>query len=172
MPFWRIVVLMENTDAELSLGAAPAAPTEFEEFYSGAWARAVRLAALLTQDASVAEEIAQEAFVAVLERWVGLREPAGYLHRCITNSASMYHRRVGTQRRKLPMLDASNSTSLGFDELADAVAALPFRQRAAIVLRYHAGLSEREIANALGCRPGTVKSLASRALSTLHKELS
>jgi RNA polymerase sigma factor (sigma-70 family) len=83
----------------------------------------------------------------------------------------MYHRRVGTQRRKLPLI-AVGSASLGFDELADAVATLPFRQRAAIVLRYHVGLTEREIADALGCRPGTVKSLASRGLSTLHKELS
>lgn len=163
---------MENTEAELSLGPTPGAPHEFEEFYSGSWPRAVRLAALLTQDASVAEEVAQEAFVAVFERWAGLQEPAGYLHRCITNSASMYHRRAGTQRRKLAMLDSAGPASLGFDELADAVAALPFRQRAAIVLRYHAALSEREIADALGCRPGTVKSLASRALSTLHKELS
>lgn len=172
MRFWRIVDLMENTDAQLSLSTASGVRREFDEFYSGTWASAVRLAALLTQDASVAEEVAQEAFVAVLERWAGLREPAGYLHRCMTNSASMYHRRASTRRRKLPMLDAVGTVSLAFDELADAVAALPFRQRAAIVLRYHAGLSEREIADALGCRPGTVKSLASRALSTLHKELS
>jgi RNA polymerase sigma factor, sigma-70 family len=163
---------MENADAKPSLSTAPGAPREFEDFYASAWARGVRLAALLTQDASVAEEVAQEAFVAVLERWADLGEPAGYLHRCITNAASMYHRRAGTQRRKLPMLHSLDAASLEFDELADAVAALPFRQRAVLVLRYHAGLSEREIADALGCRPGTVKSLASRALSTLHKELS
>ena len=53
--------------------------------------------------------------------------------------------------------------------LADAVAALPYRQRAALVLRYHVGLSEAEIADALGCRPGTVKSLTSRALAALRK---
>ena len=163
---------MESTDARPSLRTAPGAPREFEEFYASAWARGVRLAALLTQDASVAEEVAQEAFVVVLERWADLREPAGYLHRCITNSASMYHRRAGTQRRKLPMLHSVDAASLEFDELADAVEALPFRQRAVLVLRYHAGLSEREIGDVLRCRPGTVKSLASRALSTLHKELS
>lgn len=163
---------MENTDAKPSPGTTAGAQGPFDEFYSAGWTRAVQLAALLTQDASVAEEVAQEAFVAVLQRWADLREPAGYLHRCITNSASMYHRRAGTQRRKLPMLGADVSAALGFDELADAVAALPFRQRATIVLRYHVGLSEREIADALRCRPGTVKSLASRALSALHKDLS
>jgi DNA-directed RNA polymerase specialized sigma24 family protein len=41
-----------------------------------------------------------------------------------------------------------------------------------IVLRFHCDLSEREIADALGCRPGTVKSLASRALTSLHEALS
>ena len=56
-------------------------------------------------------------------------------------------------------------------ELLDAVARLPYRQRAVVVLRYYADFSERDIADALGCRPGTVKSLASRALDTLRQEL-
>jgi hypothetical protein len=72
----------------------------------------------------------------------------------------MHHRRAGTARRKLALLDPPRFASVDFDELADVVAALPFRQRAVLVLRYHARLSEREIADALGCRPGTVKSLA------------
>ncbi len=72
---------------------------------------------------------------------------------------------------KLPLLASPTTTELSFDDLADAVAALPFRQRAVVVLRYHAGLSEAEIAEALACRPGTVKSLASRALSRLQKEI-
>ena len=58
---------------------------------------------------------------------------------------------------------------LGADELLDAVDALPFRQRAVLVLRYYRDLSEGEIADALGCRPGTVKSLATRALDQLRK---
>jgi RNA polymerase sigma factor (sigma-70 family) len=56
-------------------------------------------------------------------------------------------------------------------ELADVVEQLPFRQRVVIVGRYWGGWSEAEIAAALGCRPGTVKSLASRALATLRLEL-
>jgi RNA polymerase sigma factor (sigma-70 family) len=54
------------------------------------------------------------------------------------------------------------------DLLADALAKLPARQRAALVLRYYDGLSEAEIAMALGCRPGTVKSTTSRALAKLR----
>lgn len=166
-----IVVVMERVDTEPTGPRADGA-TGFDAFYAASWGRTVGLAALLTQDSSVADEIAQEAFVAVLGRWADLREPAAYLHRCVANSASMYHRRAGSARRKLAVIGDTQSASLGFDELADAVAALPFRQRAVIVLRYHGGLSEREIADALGCRPGTVKSLASRALARLQKELS
>jgi DNA-directed RNA polymerase specialized sigma24 family protein len=162
---------MDRVDAQL-----PEVPNGdaagFHAFYVESWPGAVRLASLLTQDASVAEEIAQEAFMAVLHRWANLREPAAYLHRCVTNSARMYHRHAGSGRRRLPLLGVVLSLPLGFDELADLVAELPFRQRAVIVLRYHAGLSEHEIADALGCRPGTVKSLASRALSRLQEELS
>jgi RNA polymerase sigma factor (sigma-70 family) len=54
------------------------------------------------------------------------------------------------------------------DHLADALAALPSRQRAVLVLRYYVGCSEAEIAAILDCRPGTVKSLASRALASLR----
>ena len=60
---------------------------------------------------------------------------------------------------------------LGAHELLDAVDALPYRQKAVIVLRYYEDLRERDIATALGCRPGTVKSLASRALQRLAQEI-
>lgn len=55
--------------------------------------------------------------------------------------------------------------------VSDAVAQLPVRQRAAVVLRYFADLSEADIAAGLGCRPGTVKSLLARARTRLAKEL-
>ena len=55
------------------------------------------------------------------------------------------------------------------EEMADAIAALPYRQRAAIVLRFWHDCTEAEIAAALGCRPGTVGSLIHRALAELRK---
>jgi RNA polymerase sigma factor (sigma-70 family) len=63
-------------------------------------------------------------------------------------------------REKLPLLARSDRVELNTPELADAIARLPFRQRAVIIMRYHADLSETEIAEALDCRRGTVKSLA------------
>ena len=71
----------------------------------------------------------------------------------------------------LPLLAVHSGIEFRFDELADAIARLPFRQRAVIVLRYYADLTETDIAHALGCRAGTVKSLASRALAALSKEI-
>lgn len=56
--------------------------------------------------------------------------------------------------------------------MADLLAVLPPKQRAVVVLRYYEDLSEREIADALGCAPGTVKAHASRAMATLRALMS
>jgi RNA polymerase sigma-70 factor (sigma-E family) len=149
-------------------GTAPAA-SDFSEFYKQAWPGAVRLAALLTQDARVGEDLAQEAFARVFPKWSRVENPNAYLRAAVVNACRSWQSRRVTERAKLPLVAAARSTELAFDVLADAVAVLPYRQRAALVLRYYEGLSEAEIADALGCRPGTVKSLTSRALEALRK---
>ena len=157
----------------MPLVAAPPAPEvrSFEAFYRSAWPDAVRLAALLTQRRAVAEDLAQEAFARMYPKWERATRPDAYLRRTLINVSINWYRRNATERGKLPPLVDVASAELGFDELADAVATLPFRQRAVLVLRYHHGCSEAEIADALGCRPGTVKSLTSRALARLRKEI-
>ena len=72
-------------------------------------------------------------------------------------------------RAEPPDGEAPGSTELGADEVVDALAKLPMRQRAALVLRYYEDLSEADIAEALGVRPGTVKSLLSRGLDQLRE---
>ncbi|CAN0284670.1 unnamed protein product [Phaeothamnion confervicola] len=57
------------------------------------------------------------------------------------------------------------------DELGDALRGLPWRQQAALVLRYHLDLTEADIATALDCRPSTVRSIIKRGLDTLRKEV-
>ena len=142
----------------------------FEEFFEREWVAAVRTAALLTQARSVAEEIAQEAFARVFQRWDRIDRPGAYLQRCVTNGARGDHRHRSVVRDKLPLLlTADDPPESAF--VADALAALPFRQRAVLVLRYRNGLSERQIADALACRPGTVKSAHARAIATIGEAL-
>jgi RNA polymerase sigma-70 factor (sigma-E family) len=147
------------------------ARSDFTDFYASEWPGAVRLAGLLSQDARVAEDLAQEAFSRVFPKWKGVENPHAYLRVAIVNACRSWHSRRRTERVKLPLIAAPGSTELAFDALADAVAALPYRQRAVLVLRYYADLRESEIAEAIGCRPGTVKSLTSRALAALRKEV-
>ena len=136
-----------------------------------AWPRAFRLAAFLTHDVQAGEDIAQDVLAEMAQRWDTLDAPDAYLRRALSNASWNWKRRRRTADRKLPLVARREAQAPIFDELADAVARLPFRQRAVLVLRYYADLSEAEIADALSCRPGTVKSLASRALATLSKEI-
>jgi DNA-directed RNA polymerase specialized sigma24 family protein len=143
----------------------------FDEFFLDAWPRAFRLASFLTHDTEAGEDIAQDVLSGMSRRWEILERPDAYLQRAVTNASWNWNRHGRTVARRLPLLGVQRGYEFRFDELADAIARLPFRQRAVIVLRYYADLTETEIAHALECRPGTVKSLASRALATLSKEI-
>jgi RNA polymerase sigma factor (sigma-70 family) len=143
----------------------------FDDFFRTEWAGAVRLAAILTQRAEPAEDLAQDALARVFANWDRATNPKAYLRATIVNGCRQWHRHKGVERAKLPLVAKLDSVDFVAHELADAVAALPYRQRAVLVLRYYADLSEAEIAAALDCRAGTVKSLASRALARLEKEI-
>jgi DNA-directed RNA polymerase specialized sigma24 family protein len=155
----------------VGLAIDPARRVGFVEFYEREWAGAVRLAALLTQQRAVAEDIAQDALTRVMPKFGDLENASAYLRIVVLNECRKWHRHNKVERSALPMLAAPDVAPFVATEVADAVAALPYRQRAVLVLRYHADLSEVEIAAALGCRVGTVKSLSSRALQRLRKEI-
>ncbi len=143
----------------------------FDDFFSSAWPWARRLAAFLVQDQTAGEDIAQQALTKMADGWGSHDNPEAYLRRSLTNASNNWHRHNNVRRAKLPLLVEQDSVDFAANELADALAALPFRQRAVLVFRYYADLSEADIARALDCAPGTVKSLASRALDTLSKEI-
>ena len=145
--------------------------TSFDDFYAERWPHAFRLAALMTHDAEAGADIAQDVFANMSQRWTTIERPDAYLQRALTNASSNWRRNRRTAARKLHLLAARGDGEVHFDGLADAVARLPFRQRAVIILRYYADQSEAEIASALDCRPGTVKSLTSRAMAALAKEV-
>ena len=145
--------------------------TGFADFYAERWPYAFRLAALMTHDTEAGADIAQDVFAKMSRRWTTIERPDAYLQRALTNASSNWRRNGRTAARKLHLLAVPGDDEVPVDGLADAVARLPFRQRAVVVLRYYADLSEAEIARALDCRPGTVKSLGSRALAALAEEI-
>lgn len=134
--------------------------------------RLVRLAWLLTSSPEVAHDVVHDAFAAAHRRWDTVHDPAAYLRRSVVNGAAQYHRR---RHRDLAVLHRHGPEATAVDPedeyLADAIVALPFRQQAVVVLRFWGGLSEAEIAAAVGCRPGTVGPTLTRALRRLRTAL-
>jgi RNA polymerase sigma-70 factor (sigma-E family) len=144
---------------------------------------AARLAYLLTRDHALAEDLVQEAFVRLAGRLVHLREPAAfdaYLRRTVVNLSNSYFRKKKVERAYLERtrgevgVRTTSSDDGAFEEgdaLWQALGTLSGRQRAAVVLRFYEDFSERQVAEILNCRPGTVKSLVSRGLETLRNEI-
>lgn len=158
--------------AEVTPLPVPERFVSFESFYRAHYPPSVRLAHLLTNGSPAAEDLVQEAFAVVHGRFDDLDRPAGYLRVTVVNGCRRWHRAAGREERRLRLVQSREPhASLGADELIDALRRLPDKQRTALVLRYWGGWSETEIAEALGCRPGTVKSLSSRALARLRKEI-
>lgn len=143
----------------------------FVAFYRTRFAAAVRLAVLLTGDQAAAEDVAQDAFARVRPRFAGLDAPWPYLRVTIVNGCRSGHRRANREAARLRTVGPAGPAPLGALELLDAVDRLPYRQKAVLVLRFYEDMTEHDIAAALGVRPGTVKSLASRALARLSTEV-
>jgi RNA polymerase sigma-70 factor (sigma-E family) len=140
---------------------------------------ALRLAYFLTGDRDQAEDLMQEAFVRVAGRFRHLREPddlPAYLRRTIVNLFTSHLRRRRLEREWMRRQDgrelvASDAELPIRDDLWRALALLPARQRAAIVLRYHEDLSEQEAAHVLGCSVGALNQLVVRAKANLRQSL-
>src|SRR2546423_3347521 len=144
---------------------------------------AVRLAYLLTGDQALAEDLVQDAFVRLAGRLAHLRDPGAfhaYLRRTVVNLSNSYFRRRKVERAYVeraksaaaPRADQGSGPAVeDREDLWRALTHLSARQRAAIVLRFYEDLPERQVAELLRCRPGTVKSLLSRGLETLRQEV-
>lgn len=156
-----------------------------EALYAAHWRPLVRLAVLLVRDVGTAEEVVQDAFVATHGRWGRLRDPdraLAYLRQAVVNRSrsALRHRGVVERHaRDEGLLPAERAA--GADDAAvagerratvlAALARLPERQREVLVLRHYAGLSEAEIAEALGISSGSVKTHASRGNARLRELL-
>jgi RNA polymerase sigma-70 factor (sigma-E family) len=140
----------------------------FEALYEREYAPMIRVAFLLLDSQPAAEEAVHDAFAKVYERWRKVDDPGAYLRTCVVNRCRDLQRRRRLERERHPD-PGRGYDELGARELLDALAALPMKQRAAVVLRFYEGRSEAEIAEALGVAPGTVKSMVSRALAQLRE---
>lgn len=150
---------------------ALASENDLAGLYEELWLPMLRLTKLLVGSDAVAEDLVQEAFIAVSPKLHVVANPAGYLRIAVVNRARGWHRRTATADRHRSAL-ASVTGDPEIDETWQVLHRLPLRQRAVLVLRYYEDLSEAEVAKALGWRPGTVKSTTHRALARLRKELS
>ena len=165
-----------------SVDAAHAAAATPDVFFSDHFASLCRTAYLVLGDAWLAEEIVMDAFARTMTRWSKVQDadaPVAYVRRTVVNLCISRLRRLGAERRANARATNGTESPVRWDvERADdsravfeAVRQLPERQRACVVLRYFDDLPEQQIAAALGCSVGTVKSQLSKARARLAQLL-
>jgi RNA polymerase sigma-70 factor (sigma-E family) len=161
--------------------------TAFERFVDESSEALLRTAYLIASDVAEAEDLVQECLMVVARRWPRVHRmdhPHAYARRVLVNLALDGSARRSRRRSELGIEDtsaidrvpdaASDRALRTVDvraELLQALATLPPRQRAVLVLRYFEDLPEAQVAELLGCSVGTVKSTASRGLARLQDAL-
>jgi RNA polymerase sigma-70 factor (sigma-E family) len=167
-----VVTVRDDEDVPTAVTHA----AEFDAFVASCGSRLLRTAYLLVGDAQAAEDLVQDTLLKVWSRWSRVRatdEPLAYVQRILVNtSASRWRavrRRSGGEHLVAVPPEAAATVLAERDEvLWQAVAALPARQRAVVVLCYYEDLTDAATADALGCAVGTVKSQRAKALRTLR----
>lgn len=147
----------------------------YTDFVLARQGRLRRAAYLMCGDAALAEDLLQEALIALASRWESVENPDAFVRRVI------YRRRVSLWRKQRHEVVAGDlpdrTVTDGAEERArdqevhEALRALPPRQRAALVLRYFEDLTEAQTAEVMGVRTGTVKSLSHQAVARMREEL-
>lgn len=153
---------------------------EFGDYVASQRPALMRFATVLTGRTWLADDLVSDVLGRAFERWdrIGsMDQPNAYVRRMIVNDYVSWHRRRirTTPRPELESgqtpVDDGTAAHAERDAMIRRLAELPRRQRAAIVLRYYAGLPDAQIAEHLGCRESTVRSQISRALATLRLDL-
>ena len=150
---------------------------EFDDYVAARRPALLRFATVLCGQAWLADDLVSDVLGRAYERWdriAGLSEPHAYVRRMIVNDHLSWRRRLTrtSPRPDLePMLRVVEDGATAHaerDAMMRRLEALPRKQRAAVVLRYYAALSDTEIAEHLGCAQSTVRSQISRALVALR----
>ncbi|MER6371469.1 SigE family RNA polymerase sigma factor [Streptomyces mirabilis] len=157
------------------------ASAEFHEFFERHYAELARLAHLLTGETDAADDLAADALVALWQRWDRLRQadhPLAYARGVVANLARGRIRSAVRERRRIALFWSRSPEKVvdGPDmaavlDVRAALARLPFRKRACVVLRHALDLSEKDTAVALGISVGTVKSQTSKGMAELERIL-
>jgi RNA polymerase sigma-70 factor (sigma-E family) len=151
---------------------------DFRAFVAARSSSLLWFAHVLTGDPHLAEDVLQTALSRTFSAWGRVKRkdnPEGYVRRAIVNThLNGLRRRPWREqpRSELPELPTRRRPESEFDErdaMWHALAGLPPRQRAVLVLRYYEDLSESDIADVLGCTRGTVKSQAAKGLLHLRR---
>ena len=137
----------------------------------------LRFAYLLCGDRHRAEDLLQDVLLSMYRRFPGampLENPVGYARRALANANISWARR-GSSTEVVVDLFRDSAAPTGSDPaerdaLWQALRRLPVRQRTVLVLRFYEDATDADIATALACRRGTVRSLASRGLATLRQD--
>jgi RNA polymerase sigma-70 factor (sigma-E family) len=168
---------MEAPVTDISLGAASLGGPGFGGPSLGDFARdhgleLTRFAYLISGDRTRADDLVQDVLLAMYRRFgarLEIEQPVAYARRAIVNAnISFNRRRSSTEVLTATDPDRPVTDDPDPDDLWSLLAGLPHRQRVVLVMRYYLGYSDGEIAGTLGCRRGTVRSLASRALADLR----
>ena len=149
---------------------------ELRDFCSAEYGRLLGTLTLYCGDRGLAEELTQEALARACASWSKVRRmdaPGPWLNRVGINLANSHFRRRGAESRAREKLESRATSSPDPDHdvemvLRREVAALPKRQRAALVLRYYGDLSVASTADALGTSEGSIKRLTHEAINTLR----
>ena len=159
------------------LATAATAAVAFEEFFEAERGKLFGAVYLMTGSVEEAEEIVQDAFLAVWERWDRVRDmerPTGYVYRIAMNRFRSRRRHLAcAARRGLPFRSAEDPYEAVdlHDEVVRALRGLTPHQRAALVLTELLGCRSDEAAAFLGVRPSTIRNLAAQARASLKRAM-
>jgi RNA polymerase sigma-70 factor (ECF subfamily) len=163
-------------EPEVVEAEVPDEPRSFEEFFGSEHARLFGALCLVTGDRHEAEEIMQDAFLRLWERWdrvSGLDDPSAYLFRTAMNVFRNRYRRAALAVRRTVSLAPTEdalATVEDRDVVVRALRGLSPDQRAAVVLTGYVGLTSEEAGRALGMKAGTVRTLATRARAAIREK--
>lgn len=170
--------ITSQSDTTTSKRRTVARVISFETFYQSEYRGMLGIALALARDTSVAEDLVQEAFISAHNRWDRVSQydsPRAWVRRVLINKATSVRRRLRAELRAIARIGPPDpgppDLSPETNEVWIEVRRLPRRQQQAVALHYVGQLSMAEIADAMGCSQGAVKSHLHRAREALRESL-